>query len=842
MIQSLFSANADEIVNLTPKFSPAVLDPEALDGLQGVKILAGQVQFDESADIAPIATEFTVLAQTNLVGIDLNIVLPSDNGVVDIASGSDLVIDRPITAQQRVSLASTGYVDEGGDVIGGDLHLTVSVVDTSLLELLGNIQIDAPGSSPDEKSMAVLNTNDVTFRPGAILNFDVQGFDDGEYDQVNAAGAVTLGSDGEAGVALNVNLGFFTIEVDEELVIINNDGTDAVEGTFENLPEGGEINALGQLFSVSYQGGTGNDVVLTALESRVAANSASITINEGDTAFNAGTFTEPSDLSTILSASIGSVTRSGQGTWRWTFNSSDGPDENQVVTITATDVNGLSTKGTFELTVNNVAPALAVNTDSVTVNESDTAANTGTFSDPGADTVELTTSVGQVIDNGNGAWSWSYDSTDGPDNSQVVTISATDSDSAKTSVTFDLTVNNVAPSLAANNAAVTINEGGTAVNSGTFTDPGEDILALTASIGTVVDNGNGTWRWSFDSTDGPDDSQTVTITATDSDQAVTTTTFALTVNNVTPSLAANNAAVTINEGDTAVNSGTLADPGDDILTLTASIGTVVDGGNGNWSWSFDSTDGPDESRTVTVTATDSDNAATTTIFALTVNNVAPNLAVNGASVTINESETAVNSGTFSDPGADTVALTASLGTVVDRGNGTWSWSFDSTDGPDDSQTVTITATDSDQADTSVTFDLTVNNMAPSPAANNASVTINESVTAVNSGTFSDPGDDTITLSASIGTVLDNGNRTWNWSFDSDDGPSESQTVTITADDGDPTNNIGTAQFQLVVNNVLPTATFSNGRIGRPGLACHGHLLQPGRSLFGRCRGWVPLCL
>ena len=50
---------------------------------------------------------------------------------------------------------------------------------------------------------------------------------------------------------------------------------------------------------------------------------------------------------------------------------------------------------------------------------------------------------------------------------------------------------------------------------------------------------------------------------------------------------------------------------------------------------------------------------------------------------------------------------------------------------------------------------------------------------------------------------------WSWEFDTDDGPAESQTVTITADDGDPSNNIGTAQFELIVNNVAPTATFTN---------------------------------
>jgi hypothetical protein len=49
--------------------------------------------------------------------------------------------------------------------------------------------------------------------------------------------------------------------------IIDNDDTDAVVGTFNGLAEGATVRSLGgsQLFRVSYVGGTGNDVTLTAL-------------------------------------------------------------------------------------------------------------------------------------------------------------------------------------------------------------------------------------------------------------------------------------------------------------------------------------------------------------------------------------------------------------------------------------------------------------------------------------------------------------------------------------------------------------------------------------------------
>lgn len=89
-----------------------------------------------------------------------------------------------------------------------------------------------------------------------------------------------------------------------------------------------------------------------------------------------------------------------------------------------------------------------------------------------------------------------------------------------------------------------------------------------------------------------------------------------------------------------------------------------------------------------------------------VQNVAPEIDADTAQVTVTEGETATNSGTFSDVGInDIVTLSASMGTVVDSGNGTWNWDFD----PASSgvQQVTITATDDDGGQTNTTFDLTV---------------------------------------------------------------------------------------------------------------------------------------
>jgi hypothetical protein len=103
---------------------------------------------------------------------------------------------------------------------------------------------------------------------------------------------------------------------------------------------------------------------------------------------------------------------------------------------------------------------------------------------------------------------------------------------------------------------------------------------------------------------------------------------------------------------------------------------------------------------------------------------------------------------------------------------------------------------------------TYGNAAPAIARNNASVTVNEGALAANSGTWSDADtSDTVTLSASVGTVTKSGPNsggTWSWSFTPSDGPAQSQTVTITANDGTTSSS---TTFSLVVNNVAPSATF-----------------------------------
>jgi fibronectin-binding autotransporter adhesin len=136
---------------------------------------------------------------------------------------------------------------QSGGILGG--HGTVGTVSVQSGGTL------APGNSP-----GCLASGNVTLVSGANYNVDIAGATAcTEYDQEVVTGTVDLGS-----ATLNLNLTYVPV-AGAKFKIIDNDAADAIVGTFAGLTDGATVTANGYNFTISYLGGDGNDVELTAV-------------------------------------------------------------------------------------------------------------------------------------------------------------------------------------------------------------------------------------------------------------------------------------------------------------------------------------------------------------------------------------------------------------------------------------------------------------------------------------------------------------------------------------------------------------------------------------------------
>lgn len=256
------------------------------------------------------------------------------------------------------------------------------------------------------------------------------------------------------------------------------------------------------------------------------------------------------------------------------------------------------------------------------------------------------------------------------------------------------------------------------------------------------------------------------------------------------------------------------------------------------------------------------------LAAIAAGTQAPVLTVTHASRTVNEGQTATNTGTVTDPDGDPVTLTASRGFVQQDGD-QWSWHFDSFDGPDQSATVEIVATDDKGAADTVTFALVVNNVAPTVTIVPGQVkTTTEGSTVAVSASFTDPGEGDGPWSSTItcwdvagvgkheveGDIdyqgfsggLERGTVTGQCPYgDRSSGTGFRVTVAVTDEDG----GTGSGSFDMVVANVKPTAaidmsgaTLINGvptvigQIGQP-IAFAGGATDPGSDDLALTWDW-----
>ena len=190
------------------------------------------------------------------------------------ASGGTISLIGEITGSGNIIKAGTGKVQisttPGTDgytgsisVPSGELTATGTLGDVTLTGgtlkgtgTVGDVTMSsgavAPGASP-----GVLNTGNLVYTGGTYA-VELGGTGTGEFDQTNVTGTVALGTATNLTIALT---GGYAPEVNDSFIIVNNDGEDAVTGTFDGLADGDKI--IGDYtYQINYDGGDGNDIVL----------------------------------------------------------------------------------------------------------------------------------------------------------------------------------------------------------------------------------------------------------------------------------------------------------------------------------------------------------------------------------------------------------------------------------------------------------------------------------------------------------------------------------------------------------------------------------------------------
>ena len=386
--------------------------------------------------------------------------------------------------------------------------------------------------------------------------------------------------------------------------------------------------------------------------------------------------------------------------------------DNYTVSLTATDDDLGTVSTTTTVTVSNVAPAL-VSVLGSSISENGTATVTATISDPGSQDVfsvqvnwgegspDTITGLGLTNASGSiGATSYSWIAAsraltlshqyldDNPtgtlSDNYTVSLTATDDDLGTVSTTTTVTVSNVAPALVSVLGS-SISENGTASVTATISDPGsKDIFSVQVNwgegspdtiTGLGLTNASGSigatsYSWIASSRaltlshqyldDNPtgtsSDNYTVSLTATDDDLSVSpVVTTTVTVNNVAPIVSILGIPVAPNEGTPITLTAGISDPG----TLDTFTYSWIVTKNGNpyalgSSSSITFTPNDNASYGVSLSVNDDDGGIGATSATIIVNNVAPTIALTGAS-SINEGTSySLTLGTITDPGSDTV--------------------------------------------------------------------------------------------------------------------------------------------------------------------------------------------
>ncbi|MDY3563725.1 autotransporter-associated beta strand repeat-containing protein [Gemmata sp. JC673] len=274
-------------------------------------------------------------------------------GATTVSAGT-LLVDGSIATSSGLTVAS-------GATVGGSGALPATTVAAG-----GTL---APGNAP-----GAVSTGALAFATGSTYAVELNGTTAGtQYEQLNVAGTVNL-----AGATLATTLGF-TPAGGDTFVLISNDSSDAVIGTFAGLSEGGTFLLGGTTFRISYAGGDGNDVTLTAVP-LPALSVTGASVAEGNSGTTALTFTVTLSAPSLQTVTVAYATADGTATAGTDYTAASGmltfaPGvTTQTVTVLVDGDTAVEADETFRVVLSSpVGATVAIESGTGTITNDDTA-------------------------------------------------------------------------------------------------------------------------------------------------------------------------------------------------------------------------------------------------------------------------------------------------------------------------------------------------------------------------------------------------------------------------------------------------------------------------------------
>ncbi|WP_178119528.1 Ig-like domain-containing protein [Pseudomonas sp. SCB32] len=311
------------------------------------RVYDGTLAIANAGNIGTGAIELNggTLSISNDMTLANTITLSGAGGTLSVAAGKAVGLSASNTGTGGLTKAGSGTLTLSGSnnylgtttVSAGTLSVTGSTASATTVAsgatlagsgtLGGNVTVQgggtlSPGIGGVNNGVGTLTLNgNLQMNAGSTLALDINGTTAGTgYDQLLVNGAVDV-----TGATLAATHGYVPDSGDSYNVIVN-DGADAVTGSFSGLGEGAVLTAGGDgtPLTVSYLGGTGNDITLTA-----PINAAPVLGNLGG---DSVTFTQGS----------GSILLDGGSDA--TLTDSDSPDFNGGSLHVSIVANGVSTE------------------------------------------------------------------------------------------------------------------------------------------------------------------------------------------------------------------------------------------------------------------------------------------------------------------------------------------------------------------------------------------------------------------------------------------------------------------------------------------------------------------